>query len=75
MDDGGQMTMGAVSEIRAAAVVSMPQGMLAGLMRRDGESWGNLLLRLAPGSVLRLVISSLTRSGRTSKRSSKPGMR
>jgi hypothetical protein len=38
--------MGAVGEIPAAAVASMPQGMLAGRMRRDGESWGNLLLRL-----------------------------
>jgi hypothetical protein len=46
MDDGGQVTMGAVGEIRAAAVASMPQGMLAGLMRRNGESWSNLLLRL-----------------------------
>ena len=45
-DDGGQVTMGAVGEIRAAAVASMPQGMLAGLMRRHGESWSNLLLRL-----------------------------
>ena len=26
MDDGGQVTMGAVGEISAAAVVSMPQG-------------------------------------------------
>jgi hypothetical protein len=57
MDDGDQVTMGAVGEIpaaavagrapgRRAAVASMPQGMLAGLMRRNGESWGNLLLRL-----------------------------
>jgi len=46
MDDGGQVTMGAVGEIPAAAVASMPQGMFAGLMRRNGESWGNLLLRL-----------------------------
>ena len=46
MDDGGQVTMGAVGEIPAAAVASMPQGMLAGLMRRNGESWANLLLRL-----------------------------
>jgi hypothetical protein len=30
----------------AAAVASTPQGILAGLMRRNGESWGNLLLRL-----------------------------
>ena len=43
---GPPLTMGAVGEIRAAAVASMPQGMLAGLMRRNGESRGNLLLRL-----------------------------
>jgi hypothetical protein len=24
----------------------MPKGMMAGLMRREGESWGDLLLRL-----------------------------
>ncbi len=40
------VALGAVGEIPAAAVESMPQGMLAGLMRRNGESWGNLLLRL-----------------------------
>ena len=39
-------TLGAVDEIRAAAVASMPHGMLAGLMRRHGERWSNLLLRL-----------------------------
>lgn len=38
--------MGAVDEIPAVAVARMPQGMLAGLVRRNGESWGNLLLRL-----------------------------
>jgi hypothetical protein len=31
---------------RAAAIASMPQGVLAGLMRCNGESWGNLLLRV-----------------------------
>jgi hypothetical protein len=46
MDDGGQVTMGAVDAIPAAAIASMPQGMLAGLMRRNGESWNELLLRL-----------------------------
>jgi len=46
MDDGGQVTLGAISGIRAAAVASMPKGMLAGLMRREGESWNDLLLRL-----------------------------
>ena len=39
MDDGGQITLGAISGIPAAAVASMPKGMLAGLMRREGESW------------------------------------
>ena len=37
---------GAVGEIRAAAVASMPQATLAELVRRIGESWCNLLLRL-----------------------------
>jgi hypothetical protein len=46
MDDGGQVTMGAVDAIPAAAIAFMPQGMLAGLMRRNGESWNELLLRL-----------------------------
>jgi hypothetical protein len=46
MDDGGQVTMGAISGVRAAAVAAMPQGMMAGLMRREGETWDALLLRL-----------------------------
>jgi|SRR5579863_5925414 len=46
MDDGGQVSMGAISGIRAAAIASMPQGMMAGLMRREGETWDGLLLRL-----------------------------
>jgi hypothetical protein len=46
MDDGGQVTMGAVDAIPAAAIASMSQGMLAGLTRRNGESWNELLLRL-----------------------------
>ena len=46
MVDGGQLTLGAVSGIPAAAVASMPKGMLAGLMHREGESWDILLLRL-----------------------------
>lgn len=46
MDDGGQITLGAISGIPAAAVASMPKGMMAGLMRREGESWEALLLRL-----------------------------
>jgi hypothetical protein len=46
MDDGGQVTLGAVGEISAAAIASMPQGVFAGLMRRSGESWADLLLRL-----------------------------
>jgi hypothetical protein len=46
MDDGGQVTIGAISGIPAAAVASMPRGMMAGLARREGESWEALLLRL-----------------------------
>jgi hypothetical protein len=46
MDDGGQVTLGAVGPIQSAAVASMPKGMLAGLVRREGEKWDDLLLRL-----------------------------
>jgi hypothetical protein len=46
MDDGGQVTLGAISGIPAAAVAAMPKGMMAGLMRKEGESWNSLLLRL-----------------------------
>jgi hypothetical protein len=55
MDDGGQVTMGAVDAIPAAAIASMPQGMLAGLMRRNGESWNELLLRLDEGVMQSVV--------------------
>jgi hypothetical protein len=46
MDDGGQVTLGAINGISGAAVASMPAGMMAGLMRRESESWEALLLRL-----------------------------
>jgi hypothetical protein len=46
MDDGGQVTLGAIGPIRGAASASMPAGMLAGLIRKDGERWEDLLLRL-----------------------------
>lgn len=39
MDDGGQVTLGAIGPIRGAATASMPAGMLAGLTRKDGERW------------------------------------
>jgi hypothetical protein len=38
--------LGAIGPIRAAATASMPAGMLAGLMRKDGERWEDLLVRL-----------------------------
>jgi hypothetical protein len=46
MDDGGQVTLGAIGLIRAAATASMPAGMLACLTRKEGERWEDLLLRL-----------------------------
>jgi len=55
MDDGGQVTLGAVDAIPAAAIASMPHGMLAGLMRRSGESWSDLLLRLDAAVVQSVV--------------------
>jgi hypothetical protein len=57
MDDGGQVTFGAVGEIPAAAIAAMPQGMLAGLMRRSGETWGDLLLRL-DAAVMQSVVEN-----------------
>ena len=46
-DAGGQRAAGLYA--------SMPQGMFAGLMRRNGESWGNLLLRLDEAVVKSVV--------------------
>jgi len=47
---------GTVDQLHLAkAVASMPQGMLAGLMRRNGESWGELLLRLDAAVVQSVV--------------------
>ncbi len=59
MDDGGQVTLGAISGIPAAAVASMPKGMLAGLMRREGESWNDLLLRLNDAVMQAVVENSV----------------
>jgi hypothetical protein len=36
----------------------MPKGMMAGLMRREGESWGDLLLRLNE-AVMQSVVENL----------------
>jgi hypothetical protein len=55
MDDGGQVTLGAIGPIRAAATASMPAGMLAGLTRNDGERWEDLLVRLND-AVMRAVV-------------------
>jgi hypothetical protein len=46
MNDGGQVTLGAIGPFPAAAAAAMPAGMLAGLVRRQGESWNTLLRRL-----------------------------
>jgi hypothetical protein len=41
----------------AAAIASVPQGMLAGLMRRHSESWNELLLRL-DAAVIQSVVEN-----------------
>jgi hypothetical protein len=46
MDDGGQVTLGAMGPIPAVAVAMTPKGMLVGLTRRKGETWPELLVRL-----------------------------
>ena len=43
VDDGGQVTMGAVGQIRAVAIT--PKGMFVGLKCRKGESWPQALVR------------------------------
>jgi hypothetical protein len=47
--------------VRSAAAVATPQGILAGLMRRNGESWGNLLLRLNEAIMQSIVKSRVIR--------------
>jgi hypothetical protein len=44
--DGGQVTLGAVGPVRNAAIAAMPSGMLAGLVRRKGETLPQVLQRL-----------------------------
>jgi hypothetical protein len=46
MNDGGQVTPGAMGSIPAVAIAMTPKGMLVGLMRRKGESWSELMVRL-----------------------------
>ncbi len=46
MNDGGQVTIGAIGELPAAAVAITPKGMLVGLALREGETWPELVLRL-----------------------------
>jgi Transposase IS66 family/IS66 C-terminal element len=55
MNDGGQVTLGAMGSIPAFAPAMTPKGMLVGLMRRNGESWTQLLVRL-DATVVQAVI-------------------
>jgi hypothetical protein len=55
MNDGGQVTLGAIGPFPAAA---LPAGMLAGLVRRKGESWNQLLHRLDE-TVMQTVVENL----------------
>jgi hypothetical protein len=55
MDDGGQVTLGAMGSIPAVAIAMTPKGMLVGLMRHKGESWPELLIRL-DATVVQAVI-------------------
>lgn len=55
MDDGGQVTIGAMGSIPAVAIAMTPKGMLVGLLRRKGETWTALLARL-DSTVVQAVI-------------------
>lgn len=55
MNDGGQVTLGAMASIPAVAIAMTPKGMLVGLMQRKGESWPQLLIRL-DATVVQAVI-------------------
>jgi len=46
IEAGGQVTLGHVHPVPCAAVASQGRRMLAGLVRRDGETLVDLLLRL-----------------------------
>ena len=46
ISDGGQVTLGAVGPVPNAAIVAMPTGMLAALVRRKGETLPQILQRL-----------------------------
>ena len=53
--DGGQITLGAVGPIRNAAIAAMPAGMLAALVRRQGETLPQILQRLDAAVVQAVV--------------------
>jgi hypothetical protein len=57
MNDGGQVTLGAIGPFPGAAAAAMPGGMLAGLVRRQGESW-NALLRRLDEAVMQSVVEN-----------------
>lgn len=65
ISDGGQVTLGAVGPIPNAAIAAMRTGMLAGLVRRQGETLPQILQRLDAALVQAIsenrVISELKR--------------
>jgi hypothetical protein len=46
VESGGNIHIGPIAPIKCATVASDPHGMIAALVRRDGESFNDLVLRL-----------------------------
>lgn len=57
--DGGQVTLGAVGGVPNAAIAAMPTGMIAGLVRRKGETLPQILQRLDAAVVQAVVENRL----------------
>jgi hypothetical protein len=46
VESGGNIQIGPIAPIECAAVAADPHGMIAALVRRKGESFNDLVLRL-----------------------------
>lgn len=46
MNDGGQVTIGSIGNVPAAAIANPAKGMLVALTLHEGERWHDLLMRL-----------------------------
>jgi hypothetical protein len=51
------VTLGRIGPSPAAAVAAMPQGVFAGITRRDGKRWNDLLLHRG-AAIMQSVVKS-----------------